>query len=320
MRKLSLIIGLCAFLSIIKCSAAEQNLAQKLAGRILLQVQSHGEAWYVNPADLKKYYLGRPQDAFDLMRSFGIGITDAHLDKIAIGAIESSDDNDRDGLSNRLENAIGTNPQDADSDFDGFDDQYEIKNYYNPSGTGRYAIDSNFAAKNAGKIFLQVEKNGEAWYVNPTDRMRYYLGRPSDAFALMRILGLGITNGNIANIATGQLNLNTNNQQTCSGCQTNSAEQIFSVAADAIRSGKTEEVKSYFTKDMEKALEYTMNFLNNEGKLALGNILSGSKLTSLNDNEKIYTNKIYFSLGGYEVPIKFILKKQADGRWLMTNL
>lgn len=37
-----------------------------------------------------------------------------------------------------------------------------------------------------GYIVLQVEENGEAWYVDPSNSVRYYLGRPDDAFAIMR--------------------------------------------------------------------------------------------------------------------------------------
>ena len=55
-------------------------------------------------------------------------------------------------------------------------------------------VDNNFAQKHLGKIFLQVENNGEAWYVNPEDGKRYFLGRPADAFNVMRNLGLGISN------------------------------------------------------------------------------------------------------------------------------
>ena len=46
----------------------------------------------------------------------------------------------------------------------------------------------------SGKILLQVEENGEGWYIDPGDQNRYYLGRPADAFAIMRELGLGISN------------------------------------------------------------------------------------------------------------------------------
>ena len=54
--------------------------------------------------------------------------------------------------------------------------------------------DLNFAKKLSGKILLQTESKGEAWYVYPGDNKRYYLGRPTDAFKLMRELGLGISN------------------------------------------------------------------------------------------------------------------------------
>lgn len=60
------------------------SLAQKLSGRVLLQVQQKGEAWYINPADLKRYYLGGPADAFTILRQLGLGITDADLNTIPI--------------------------------------------------------------------------------------------------------------------------------------------------------------------------------------------------------------------------------------------
>jgi hypothetical protein len=52
------------------------TLAAQLSGRILLQVESRGEAWYVNPSDQKKYYLGRPDDAYNLMRQLSLGISE----------------------------------------------------------------------------------------------------------------------------------------------------------------------------------------------------------------------------------------------------
>ncbi len=48
-----------------------------LKGRILLQVEDKGQAWYVSPVDNKRYYLGRPQDAFDIMRRLGLGISNS---------------------------------------------------------------------------------------------------------------------------------------------------------------------------------------------------------------------------------------------------
>jgi subtilase family serine protease len=62
----------------------DSDLYQRLSGRILLQVESNGEAWYVNPVDLRRYFLGRPSDAFEIMRGKGLGITDSDLEKVAV--------------------------------------------------------------------------------------------------------------------------------------------------------------------------------------------------------------------------------------------
>jgi hypothetical protein len=48
-------------------------LANRLAGRILLQVEEFGQAWYVEPVTKKRYFMGLPIDAFNLMRRFGSG-------------------------------------------------------------------------------------------------------------------------------------------------------------------------------------------------------------------------------------------------------
>ena len=118
------------------------SLSQRLSGKILLQIQEHGEAWYIYPDDLKRYYLGRPADAFSVMRELGLGISEA---------------------------------------------SYDSFNGYAPS-------------RLSGKILLRVEANGEAYYVNPVDLKMHYLGRPADAFQVMRELGLGITNADLDEI------------------------------------------------------------------------------------------------------------------------
>src|SRR5437868_1295539 len=55
------------------------SLAAQLSGRILLQVESHGEAWYVNPVNDERYSLGSPDDAWNLMRTLALGISNADL-------------------------------------------------------------------------------------------------------------------------------------------------------------------------------------------------------------------------------------------------
>ncbi len=132
------------------------TLVEKFLGSILLQVESKGEAWYVDPLKKERWYLGRPADAFVVMRKQGIGMTDKNLLKIPRG----------------------------DSDDRG---------------------DDRFAKRFYGRILLQVQSRGEAWYVYPKDGRRYFLGKPDDAFHMMRKLGLGITDTNLSTItvATG---------------------------------------------------------------------------------------------------------------------
>lgn len=61
-------------------------LAKRLSGMILLQVESKGEAWYVSPKDLKRYYLGRPADAFRVMSKLGLGVRSQDLEQIPSSA------------------------------------------------------------------------------------------------------------------------------------------------------------------------------------------------------------------------------------------
>lgn len=237
---------------------AEENLSQRLSGYILLQTQSHGEAWYVYPNDRKKYFLGRPSDAFSIMRGLSLGATHEFI-------------------------------------------------------AGRAIYPDHVS----GRILLDVEQNGEAYYIYPKDKKAYYLGKPRDAFNVMRNLGLGITNADLDKINTGYFFIN-------SDVKTNKAEEysetdaIFAYASNAVRNGNTEEVLSYFTDDMRKIIEYTMNFLDNKEKLTLGNIISGSKLSDTAENKKTYSSEVYFS--GYKIKVNFYIEKQENGKWLITNL
>ncbi|MBI4811856.1 hypothetical protein HY798_00165 [Candidatus Falkowbacteria bacterium] len=177
------------------------KLFSKLKGKIILKVESKGEAYYVNPADQKMYSLGRPDDAFKVMREKGVGITNADLNKIQIGLSDlSAADSDGDGLPDIFEDAIGADKNKKDTDGDGYDDKTELEGNYNLAGRGKLSISGNFSNGQKGKIFLQVESRGEAWYVNPNDGKRYFLGRPADAFNIMRKLGLGISNKDFDNL------------------------------------------------------------------------------------------------------------------------
>jgi len=133
------------------------NLYNRLKGKIILKVEEHGEAYYIHPTKQEMYYLGRPDDAFRIMREQGIGITNIDLVKIPPS----------------------------------IEDELDINK-----------VDYIFTNKHKGKIFLQVEEHGEAYYVYPDNGLRYYLGRPADAFRIMRELGLGISNDNFSLLST----------------------------------------------------------------------------------------------------------------------
>ncbi len=177
----------------------------RLAGRILLQVEERGEAWYIDPVSGRKYYLAGAAEAYSLMKKMAIGMSNDDLAKILVATVAvTGADSDSDGLADRLETAIGTNPNTADMDGDGYSDYQELSAGFSPMGAGRILVDQKFTNRFLGRILLQAQGRGEAWYVSPVDAKRYYLGLPEDAYQLMRKLGLGATNADLAKIESGQ--------------------------------------------------------------------------------------------------------------------
>ncbi|OGF25951.1 hypothetical protein A2303_01320 [Candidatus Falkowbacteria bacterium RIFOXYB2_FULL_47_14] len=143
MKKILLFLFVVALLGLPPLSGHAQataGLPERLSGRILLQVEAHGEAWYVYPVNRLRYFLGRPADAFRIMRELGLGI--------------------------------------SESDYDRFKD--------------------NAPSRLLGRILLRVQAHGEAYYVDPVSHDLIYLGRPDDAFRIMREKGLGITSANLS--------------------------------------------------------------------------------------------------------------------------
>lgn len=194
-----------------------QNIAQaagmtNLNGKILLQVQSRGEAWYVNPVDGKRYSLGSPEMAIRVFSRIGLGISNESLSRIPLGFNASGAlfglqpsgevDQDGDGVPNEYEVALGTRFEFADTDSDGYSDLDELKSGYDPARINARLSnpDNKLINRLKGRIVLQVQSLGQAWYINPVDGKRYYLGTPQRALAGMRYFGLGITNADLSRI------------------------------------------------------------------------------------------------------------------------
>lgn len=121
----------------------------------------------------------------------GVGATNQDLAKIPLADYNLAGyDSDGDGLSDAIEQALGTDPKKADTDGDGYSDKGEIIGGFNPKGSGKLTLDTQFSNKQKGKILLQTQSKGEAWYVSFTDGKKYFLGLPSAAIKVFQDVGL----------------------------------------------------------------------------------------------------------------------------------
>lgn len=188
--------------------SVDWNLVKRLKGKIVIQTERHGEAWYMYPHDGLRYYLRNGEIAYTIMRYLSLGITNADVAKIPVG-IEprfKDIDTDHDGLSDKMEEGLKTSTKNSDTDGDGVNDGDEIlKNNTDPLGSGVLTYDKKIIDRVRGKILLQVQSRGEAWYVNPADGKRYYMKDGEAAYQIMRFLSLGITNANINKLPIGTL-------------------------------------------------------------------------------------------------------------------
>ncbi len=125
--------------------ATDATLVNRLRGYILLQTQAHGEAWYLNPTTNKRYYMQDGPAAYQMMRSFGLGVTETDYAKIAA-------------------------------------DDWAVKN------------------RLRGRIVLRVQAHGEAYYIHPKNLAVYYLKDGAEAYRVMRLYSLGITDADLNKI------------------------------------------------------------------------------------------------------------------------
>lgn len=126
------------------------SLLNRVRGYILLQVQEHGEAWYVDPVSDKRYYMKDGPTAYQMMRSFGLGVSEKDYNSMAAGNWS---------MKNRLR----------------------------------------------GRIILRVHAHGEAYYIHPDDLKMYYLKDGDEAYRIMRLYSLGITNADLGAVTEDEI-------------------------------------------------------------------------------------------------------------------
>jgi hypothetical protein len=119
---------------------------EALSGKILIQSQEEGQAWYIFPDNNRRYFLGRPQEAFNIMRELSLGVKHSFI---------------------------------VDNDY--------------------------YSSRYKGRILLDVEDYGRAYYIDTNLGEKHYLGKPSEAFNIMKNHGLGITKEDLEKILVGNL-------------------------------------------------------------------------------------------------------------------
>lgn len=173
----------------------DRLLYNKLKGRFVMTVENAGERYYVSPDKPVIYFLGNANHATQLLYAQGRGVSTYDISRLKVGiAGMYGKDADFDGLSDNFETAIGTNRHNFNSDKDVHSDFIEIINGYTPLGAGRLPVSMAYAKEQAGRVLLQTDLNGEAWYVNPIDNKRYYLGSSYFVNDLLNKFSIGISN------------------------------------------------------------------------------------------------------------------------------
>lgn len=139
----SLVVVAVSFLNSALPIQAATTLANRLSGRILLQVEQHGEAWYIDPISKQRFYLGTASDAFALLRAKGLGIR--HNDVVRF-------------------------------------------------------MTTGFPTRLSGRILLDVDDRGQAYYISPLTLRAIRLGSAEETYQVLRQNGLGIRDRDLTQI------------------------------------------------------------------------------------------------------------------------
>ncbi|MDD3778201.1 MAG: hypothetical protein PHH52_02360 [Patescibacteria group bacterium] len=187
----------------------DSRFAQKQSGKMLLDVENKGHLWYVDQQSKQRFYLQDGKAALSITSKLALGISYEDINKIPLGVFDklyNLEDSDSDGLPDRLENAIGLDCFNKDSDNDGRLDKEDVLNAYHPIFQKSFPIDKELASRLEGRMLIQVDgpySHGEIWYV--LGGKRWYAGTTDSMYEIMRTLSLGALSSDIRKIGVGGL-------------------------------------------------------------------------------------------------------------------
>ncbi|MCG2686811.1 hypothetical protein L6278_01575 [Candidatus Parcubacteria bacterium] len=155
------------------------QIAKRLSGKLLLDVDQGGAIWYVDNENYKRHNV-KWNNALLIFQMFALGITDNDLLKIPA----------------KTESIY----PDLDTDGDGYKDEHELKNGYSPynSQSVKFKLDNKVGQRLKGRFLLQVQKQGAIWYVD-SNGYRHSV-RWNNLKPLFESLALGITNFDLIKI------------------------------------------------------------------------------------------------------------------------
>ena len=149
-----------------------------------------------------------------------------------------------------------------------------------------YSRADDFTTKMKGKILLQVESRGEAWYVNPKDSKRYYMANGESAYNVMHNLGIGITNDNLAKLQNNKTSAKKQNGKIF--LKVEDKGQAYYVNSDGIL---------YYLKDGDAAYNIMRSLglgitNNNLNKIALSDLSDQPQSNNFSSSSVVTTNTV----------------------------
>lgn len=142
----------------------------------VVYTEKEDEFYFIHPKEKIAYQIGLASSSKAEVRLLSKFVSQQDLAGIPFGFLKNVNfiDQDKDGLSDDIEKAIGTNEFIVDTDNDFMNDFLELQNGFDPLKKGAWLPISYRLAEQYKGNFLIDEKNN-VWYLSPTDLRRYLL-------------------------------------------------------------------------------------------------------------------------------------------------